>query len=154
MENRNKNVKIYLFLFYCACTLWILFARQPNPAGVPFPVYLRAHVNLRPFHTIRLFSRLLVPPVRKFLVRIAIHNLLGNILLFIPLGIFLPTLFAPLRGFLQCLISATLIVTVVELMQLLLMVGTCDIDDLLLTVLGASIGYAFYKVNVWIERRK
>ena len=153
MEKKARNLTVFLFILYCGCMLWLLFARQPNPAEVPFPVYIRAHVNLRPFRTIQLFSRLLVPPVREYLVRIAIRNLLGNILLFTPLGIFLPVLFPPLRKFFRTLLSVTFIITIIELCQLALMVGSCDIDDLILNVSGAALGYGLYRLFILLRRK-
>ena len=37
--------------------------------------------------------------------------------------------------------------TVVELLQMLLLLGTCDIDDLILNVLGACLGYLLFYLN-------
>lgn len=93
------------------------------------------------------FSRLLQPPVRPFLLRIALRNLLGNIVLFIPLGYFLPAISASLRKFYLTFLSVTIIITTVELAQLVFMVGTCDIDDLILNLLGASMGYGLYRLT-------
>lgn len=154
MEKKARNLTVFLFILYCGCMLWLLFARQPNPAEVPFPVYLRAHVNLRPFRTIRLFTRILVPPVRMSLVRAAIRNLAGNIFLFTPLGIFLPVVFPMLRFFFRTFFSTLLIISVIELTQLALMVGSCDVDDLLLNVLGASLGYGLYRLSGLFFRKK
>ena len=151
MEKKSPPWVYTLFGFYCACMLWLLFGRRMNPGGLPFPEYLRSHLNLRPLHTIHLFSRLLVPPVRPYLVRIALKNLLGNIFLFVPLGCFLPVLFASLRKFWLTALSVVIIVFCIELTQLLLMVGTCDIDDLLLNVLGAMMGYGLYRLSTLRE---
>ena len=153
MMKNNRKAAVLAFLLYCGFMLWLLFARQSNPAEVPFPVYLRAHMNLRPLRTIHLFSRLLVPPVREYLVRIAIRNLLGNILLFTPLGIFLPVLFPPLRKFFRTVLSVTFIIAVIELCQLALMVGSCDIDDLILNVSGAVLGYGLYRLFALLRRK-
>lgn len=153
MKKKAENLVIFLFVAYCSCMLWLLFAREQNPAALPFPVYLRAHVNLHPFRTIRLFTRILVPPVRKSLVWAAIRNLLGNIFLFTPLGIFLPAVFPLLRSFLRTFFSTLLIISVIELTQLALMVGSCDVDDLLLNVLGASLGYGLYRITELIARK-
>ena len=142
----SKYRKYILFLLYCAVMLWLLLARTPNEAGVPFSVYLQTHFNPVPFRTIRRFSRLLRPPVRPYLVRIALRNLLGNIVLFIPLGYFLPEICGSLRKFWLTFLSVAVIITTIELAQLLCMVGTCDIDDLLLNLLGASLGYGLYRL--------
>lgn len=147
MERSSKLRKSVLFGVYCACMLWLLFGRRPNPRAISFGEYLSTHLNVMPFRTIRLFGRLLVPPVRPYLVRIALRNLLGNIILFVPLGYFLPDLYPQLRKFRITFLSVTVIIAVVELTQLGLMVGTCDIDDLLLNVLGASVGYGLYRLT-------
>lgn len=151
MEKRCPPWVYTLFGFYCACMLWLLFGRRMNPGALPFPEYLHSHLNLQPFHTIRLFGRLLVPPVRPYLMRIALRNLLGNIFLFTPLGCFLPVLFSPLRKFWLTLLSVVIVVSCIEICQLVLMVGTCDVDDLILNVLGASIGYGLYKLSALRE---
>ena len=147
MEKKCAPWVYTLFGFYCACMLWLLFGRRMNPGLLPFPDYLQTHLNLIPFRTIHLFARLLVPPVRPYLVRIALRNLLGNIFLFTPLGFFLPTLFPQLRKSWLSLAAVLIIISCVELTQLVLMVGTCDIDDLLLNVLGAAIGCGLYKLS-------
>ena len=142
----SKFRKYILFMLYCAAMLWLLLARTPNEAGVPFPVYLQTHFNPVPFRTIRRFSRLLRPPMRPYLVRIALRNLLGNIVLFVPLGYFLPEICESLRKFWLTFLSVAVIITTIELAQLFCMVGTCDIDDLLLNLLGASLGYGLYRL--------
>lgn len=151
MNQKATRLASGLFIVYCGCMLWLLFARVPNPAGMPYGVYLRSHITLRPLGTIRLFSRLLVPPVRQHLVRIAIRNLLGNVLLFIPLGYFLPRLFPSIRRLWRTVLSVVLIISTIELLQALLMVGACDIDDLILNTLGATLGYGIYKAGSCIK---
>lgn len=138
MERTSRRVSTAVFILYCLGVLFLLFYRSPSDPGLPFPVYLRDHLNLVPFRTIRRFSRLLIPPVRPYLVRIALRNLLGNILLFVPLGFFLPRLFSLLRSFLLTVLSVCVMVCSVEILQVLFTVGTCDIDDLILNLLGAS----------------
>ena len=144
---RSKYRKYVLFLLYCGIMLWLLLARTPNEAGVPFSVYFHTHFNPVPLRTIRRFSRLLQPPVRPFLLRVALRNLLGNIVLFIPLGYFLPAISSSLRKFYLTFLSVAIIITAIELAQLFFMVGTCDIDDLILNLLGASMGYGLYRLT-------
>jgi len=35
----------------------------------------------------------------------------------------------------------------IELLQMLLLVGTCDVDDIILNVSGAAIGYGIFKLT-------
>jgi len=73
-----------------------------------------------------------------------ITNVGGNIALFIPLGVFIPVLFPKARawGWGQFILRAVLLITSMELLQLLLMCGQGDIDDVILNVFGMCIGFA------------
>ena len=37
----------------------------------------------------------------------------------------------------------------VELLQMLLLVGTCDVDDLILNLLGAALGDGLFRLMRW-----
>ena len=67
--------------------------------------------------------------------------------------IFLPVLFPPLRKFFRTVLSVTFIIAVIELCQLALMVGSCDIDDLILNVSGAALGYGLYRLFALLRRK-
>ncbi|MCD8357061.1 MAG: VanZ family protein [Clostridia bacterium] len=88
-------------------------------------------VNLVPFQTIRfyLFSGRVSDAV-------AFRNLAGNILAFVPIGILVPLLRRDLSlGFTFCVGFA--LSAAIELTQYFTGLGSCDIDDLILNVLGA-----------------
>jgi glycopeptide antibiotics resistance protein len=72
--------------------------------------------------------------------RIIIY-LAGNLVGFAPLGFFLPALFAKERKFAAYLITVLIMITVLELMQLVTMRGSFDIDDIILNAAGACIGF-------------
>ena len=150
---QGRRKKAVLFAIYVVILLCLLFGRAPNPQGLSFPTYLQTHLNLVPLRTIRRFARLLIPPVRPYLVRIALHNLLGNVALFIPLGWFLPALFPALRSFPMTVLSVLVSVSCVEVLQIVFTVGICDVDDLLLNLLGASIGYGAYRFYSWVTKK-
>lgn len=87
-------------------------------------------VNLIPFQTIRfyMFSGR-VPNV------VAFRNLVGNIVAFMPIGILVPLLRRDLSlGFTFCVGFA--LSAAIELTQYFTGLGSCDIDDLILNVLG------------------
>jgi glycopeptide antibiotics resistance protein len=66
---------------------------------------------------------------------------LGNLLLLMPLGIYLPLLYKKCSGLLQVSFCSLVISIVIELLQLATSYRSADIDDVLLNTLGASIGY-------------
>lgn len=138
---KHNRIWTALFAFYCALMLWLLFDRSGYEPGVPYAHQLRW--NLIPFETVVLFFRLLGSGNPGYCMH-AIINLGGNILMFIPLGIFLPLLFPRLRKLHKTLLATALIITAVELTQLLTLVGSCDVDDLILNVLGAALGFGIY----------
>ena len=129
---------MFLFAVYSAIMLWLLFDRVGGIEGMDYWKQIRANLNLEPFHTIRLFLNVLDQQAYS---SAAIINLGGNVIMFIPLGFFLPRVFPALRNFWLTIFATALIIIAVELTQLFTLLGTCDIDDLILNVIGAAIGY-------------
>ena len=76
----------------------------------------------------------------------AFRNLAGNIVLFIPIGVFLPLLFLRQRKFPVFLLTTVITVCVIELTQAFTLLGFCDIDDLILNTSGACIGFLLYRL--------
>lgn len=144
---KQRKFLLGLTLLYAALMIYLLFFRAPAFTDEPYREQLYDHLNHIPFRTIRLYLRLFRPPTRPWLVRLATVNLLGNILLFIPLGLFPPLLSEKLRRFWKTALLAAGIMALVELLQMLLLVGTCDVDDLILNVLGAALGYGLFHLT-------
>lgn len=78
-------------------------------------------------------------------MQIAIANLLGNFLLFMPMGIYLPLLFQKIRSLVDFLLYMIPVLSLVELVQLLTKRGSFDIDDLILNLAGAILGFFVWK---------
>jgi len=107
--------------------------------------YLESSFNIIPFNTIKLFTQGYMNGIvnyKNFSV-----NIIGNLLAFMPYGIFLPLIFKSTNKYYRFLITMILIVVIIELLQFVTMSGSCDIDDLILNVLGATVIY-------WISRIK
>ena len=130
-----------VFAAYCLMMLTLLFHRAGYEPDIAYADQLRW--NLIPFHTIRLYWRAFwsgSPSLRM----ISVINLGGNIIMFIPLGFLLPPVFPKLKNLMSVLVTTAAIIICVELIQLLTLVGSCDIDDLILNLLGAASGYWIY----------
>lgn len=132
----KKRIWQAVFLLYSGVMLWLLFHRTGYVDGIPYVQQMKW--NLVPFHTIKLFWRLLDDPTYRIS---AIVNLCGNVILFVPLGYMLPKVFGCLDAPGKTLLTAGILILTVELTQLLTLLGTCDIDDLLLNLLGTAMGY-------------
>jgi len=81
-------------------------------------------------------------------------NVCGNIAMFIPMGIFVPVLFPKTREWSwgQIILKAVLLIAVIELVQMLLMCGQGDVDDIILNGLGICIGSACVRLPGVKER--
>ncbi|MCP1102637.1 glycopeptide antibiotics resistance protein [Aequitasia blattaphilus] len=78
-------------------------------------------------------------------------NLAGNILIFLPFGFFLP-MASRYRSFLITLLYSFLLSLCIETLQLLTMIGSFDVDDLMLNTLGGMLGYLIYAVISFFRR--
>ena len=81
-------------------------------------------------------------------------NLFGNLLALAPMALFLPLLFKRCRRFFPFFLTVSAIVLCIELLQLIFMVGSFDVDDLILNDLGACLLFWILKckpVNRWLR---
>lgn len=77
-------------------------------------------------------------------------NLVGNIVLFIPVGLLVPFVI-PKMSWRKCIVLALLIGFAMEMIQAVFRVGIFDIDDVILNGLGVMTGYWLYK---FLKNRK
>ena len=70
-------------------------------------------------------------------------NIFGNVILFLPFG-FLIKILNPQKRALTLVLYGFLVSTCIEVLQLLLQIGVCDIDDVILNVTGAGLGIFIY----------
>lgn len=145
----RKQIWLLVFALYCAAMAFLLFGREEAPVGIPYAEQIAMRMNLVPFRTLRHQLRLLTQTDRPWLIRHSFINLLGNVILFTPLGIFLPKLWGRLSRLWKVLLAAAGIIVAVEVIQVLTLLGRCDIDDLILNLTGAAIGFGIFK---WIEK--
>lgn len=73
-------------------------------------------------------------------------NLIGNVIVFIPMGIMLPVLFESCKNVFSCMVRVLLFVMCIELFQLFSNFGVFDVDDILLNCFGALVGYIIYRI--------
>ena len=90
--------------------------------------------NLRPFATIRLQLRLLSRGWARL-------NLLGNTIPFVPFGYLLPLAYPRAGSFIKVLLAGLSAVLLIEAFQFCTRLGSFDVDDVLLNMLGIAAGY-------------
>lgn len=137
----------FLFVVYVALLLWLLFDRPVARDPVfDYAQMLRGNMNLVPFHTIGNYWKVVMRWEFTPLFYHCVINLGGNLFLFIPIGYLLPRLWPFLRNFFSFLLTCTLAITLVELLQLVTLLGSLDIDDLILNLLGMILGYLIFMI--------
>ncbi len=103
--------------------------------------------NLIPFKTI---GTALFNPSLPW---IEVPTLIYNIIAFIPLGFMLSYLALSARKFSRILLYALIVSLTFELVQVIALIGTGDIDDVILNTTGALLGYAVFELanTVWLK---
>lgn len=129
---------------YSIILLFLLFGRRGYVLTAPYLQMVRGNINIFPLWTIREFVNTLGNATNSYLVRHSIINLLGNVVVFVPLGFFLPWLFEKCRKYRMTLLYSGITILLVEVFQLFTLRGSCDVDDLILNLIGVSIGYVIY----------
>ena len=155
MIKTQKTIIKIAFAMYCILMLWLLFGQRIgwNTAESYFE-QLKHSINLIPFHTIQIFVNSLLKGNNTSEIRHAVINLAGNIVMFIPLGFFVPSFSKKFNKLLKTLACAMLCIITVEILQLLLLLGSCDIDDLILNMVGVTVGYTLYQFYLARGKRK
>jgi glycopeptide antibiotics resistance protein len=134
---RNETVILTYYLFkwilglYTLILLILLFIR-PNEQ-----IYHSS--NLIPFRTITFYLS------GNVNILVAFYNLVANIILFVPYGIFLMTKKDKNFSFMYLFLPLTSI-CLIECLQYLTHRGSLDIDDLLLNMSGIFIGYLVFPI--------
>lgn len=83
-----------------------------------------------------------------------IVNIIGNVLAFAPFGFLFPIISSGNRKFSNMTILSLEFSLTIEIMQLLLKVGSFDVDDIFLNTIGGMLGYLLFVVCWSLFRKK
>ncbi|MBB3125789.1 glycopeptide antibiotics resistance protein [Paenibacillus rhizosphaerae] len=135
-----RNLLTVLIVGYTLLLLYWMFLGFGRRPGSSF------HYNVIPLRTIRLYIQYgwTMSP------KIWIINLFGNMAVFVPFGLLLPLLIKKLQSWLGLTVVLVSSILVVEWMQMLLRVGSFDVDDVILNTVGVWIGWVIS--SIWRER--
>ncbi len=117
-SNSSNGLTTVLFIIYLIALCWILLFKL----GVEFSYMENRRVNLTPFEPI-----------------MDLREIISNVLIFVPLGIYTGALFER-WNFLKWLLFVVLITGIVESLQYVLAIGTFDTTDLITNTFGGIIG--------------
>jgi len=129
--------RVVLTLYSATVIYWMFigFGREVHTGG---PL----QYNLVPFRTVSLYFNL--DNGLSLINRLV--NLLGNVVVFIPFGFLSPLVKIRPVSWLRISLYAVPCILLLECLQMLLHVGSFDIDDLLLNMLGVWTGYGLFRV--------
>jgi glycopeptide antibiotics resistance protein len=107
--------------------------------------YIRYSSNIVPFKTINTYLKAMADGSMN--IDIPVKNLAGNVILFFPMGIYLPLFFRKTNKAGIFFMSMIAMLFIVEAIQLVTRRGSFDIDDFILNILGAFIGFGIMKTT-------
>ncbi len=138
-SGKRRAVTAVIFAVYIVLMIYLMFFR--NRTG---DQYWLGAMNLVPFRTIWGFLSMIGRSDNTRVFRLVAVNLAGNIVVMIPFGYFLPAVFGKLRKYIRTLATASCIIIIAEIIQYVTARGSCDIDDLILNMIGISAGYLIF----------
>lgn len=108
--------------------------------------YIKNSSNVVPFKTISTYiTRFFDGSMNK---DIPIRNLFGNLLLFLPMGIYLPYYISKINKIKAFVITMSVILFSIEVVQVVTRRGSFDIDDFILNMIGALMGFGIWKTKI------
>lgn len=149
MKTKKGKIVVWIsFIIYLALLIKIILFKYPMPmikeilkgCEIPSLSFRIANSNFIPLKSIFEFL------FKSQNIRISVENILGNIIAFAPLGFLLSVLTDRMNKFKFVILSSFILSLVFEIIQLLTALGDFDVDDILLNVLGAVLGYLFYQI--------
>ena len=137
-----------LFIVYVLLALNLLFFIRSSLCGFcTYREYFRENTNFVPFRTVIEFIGY-IRERNAYYLEMSKDNLVGNILISMPAGVFMPALWKKQRNFRVFALTIATAVIGVEVLQFITMRGACDIDDFILNFFGAVIGYTLSRLKI------
>lgn len=139
MKNAKKVIRILswvIFVIYLIALVYFLFFSE-QMGRVPSDEYKYSLVPLREIRRYVTYWK----AIGSFYVLL---NLVGNVICFVPFGFVLPIISRQQRSLWRITLLSLLSSLLVELIQLVSKVGSCDVDDMLLNTLGGILGYLLF----------
>lgn len=150
-KKANKKVVSLIFIIYCLILLKLILFKYPRALIKELLVCWNLEMldrnikdaNFIPFSSIRRD----ILTLNSYYIKVLIYNIMA----FIPMGFLLPLVSRRARNMYFTIIVATAFSSLIEISQLITVLGTFDIDDILLNTLGAIIGYVLYLAFIRIR---
>ena len=140
IRNTTKRQKLgwVLFLMYLCLLAYFMFfsesfGRTDTDRGYAY--------NLVPLKEITRYFRY----YRTLGMPLFLINIVGNMVVFMPFGFFLPIISRRSRKWYNTVSFGLIFSLILETLQLIFKVGSFDVDDMLLNTVGAGLGFLVYR---------
>lgn len=141
----RKNLIIVVDVFYALILLYLLFFKRVGLThSETYAEFLSINYNFIPFKSVYVF--LATPVMSMRVILDFMVNFIGNIALFIPWGILHPVSSPKMQSFTRFILLTLVALFFIETIQLFTTLGSFDIEDILLNMFGACIGFALYNL--------
>lgn len=137
---RHKKYLLIGFCFYIAMLIYFMFFGFGRPKLPEVLEYRYALIPVRiPLWFPKHFS---ITTLKLWIFA------LGNLLAFVPFGIFIPILFENhFSTYFKFVGLFLLFILSLEVIQMLTYLGSFDIEDIIVNTMGATIGFYSYKIS-------
>ncbi|MFD2654733.1 VanZ family protein [Gracilibacillus thailandensis] len=147
----RKVIKFTLgicFILYLFVLIILLFFENRGYTGTNLSLieYIKNTSNFIPFNTIYFYVQAMFNETLN--INIIVRNIIGNIIAFMPMGVFLPLFIRKLNSVTRFTVSMIVIILSIETLQALTRRGSFDIDDLILNVFGALLVFTIWRSNI------
>ena len=133
----RKNLLLFIFIIYLGLVLYLtIFSNMGRNISMTYIEYLKSAFNIIPF--INLIQAINSGSLVSFFI-----NTFSVLLLYLPLGIIIPLLLENSKY--KKVILVSLLVIIIEILQLLTTLGIFDINDIIVGFIGVSLGYLINK---------
>ncbi|PPA70754.1 VanZ family protein [Jeotgalibacillus proteolyticus] len=141
---RGFVVSISFIIYVLALTVLLFMgARGYVWADLTTLEYIKLYSNFVPFQTISTYVEAIFTGSMN--LDIPIKNLAGNFIMFLPMGFYLPYFIRKLNKITIFSIAMILLLFSIEVIQLATKRGSFDIDDFILNMSGALLGFVIWK---------
>jgi glycopeptide antibiotics resistance protein len=140
------RASLIVFMIYIGVLIYFVFFSDRYGRLEGFSEY---RYNLTPFLEIKRYLEF----NEYFTWENLLTNLVGNILVFSPMGILIPIFMERKVGILYIGGASFLLSFFIETVQLIFKIGVFDVDDLIMNTLGGLIGYVIYRISQANYRR-
>ena len=151
-KDRIRVAVILTFVTYCIILLKVIVFKYPRPMIREILASWNLDLVYRNFRSANFLPfRTIIPDLMTFNsynLKVAMYNIIA----FMPMGFFLPIITNRVKNIAFTIIIATAISLIIESIQLITVLGSFDVDDILLNAIGAIFGFIFYLIFIKKKR--